>query len=110
MTHKAKKAPRKKVPTGQQEITATKTTSRAAKTKPKATKATSKKGGKKKRGGWGRKTYRAKGGNNTRSHSVADVPVTASRDPWSAGYQHRTTQVSRRDADLQHVGGATISF
>lgn len=108
MTHKTKKAPRKNTPTGYQETTAT---TKAAKTKPKKTRAVTKKGGKKKRGGWSRKNYRSKGGNNNaRNPSVVDVPVTASRDPWSAGYQHRTTQVSRRDADLQHVGGATISF
>lgn len=85
-------------------------TSKVAKTKAasKASKANRKVGPKKpakgkKQGGWRRNTkYRTKG-------AASRTTAVPNRDPWGDGYQHRTA-VPRSDADLQHVGGATISF
>jgi hypothetical protein len=103
-------APRETKKTRRKAAPKTGEASKVAKTKAasKESKATRKAGPKKpakgkKKGGWRRNTkYRSKG-------AASRATAVPNRDPWGDGYQHRTA-VPRSDADLQHVGGATISF
>jgi hypothetical protein len=64
----------------------------------------------------GRTSYKKKGttgGGSSRGSGRSRPPQTRNtNDAWSSGYQHRssTTPVSRTDATLNHVGGASITF
>ena len=64
----------------------------------------------------GRTSYKKKGttgGGSSRGSGRSRAPQARNtNDAWSSGYQHRssTTPVSRTDATLNHVGGASITF
>ena len=65
----------------------------------------------KKKGG-GKRNFKKKGTGASRSGGEKSRAAPTTNDAWSSGYQHRTSAapVSRTDATLNHVGGASITF
>ena len=80
------------------------TTTRKTATKPKAVNIKKKGGGRR---------FKRKGAATKSTPRRSNVVASTTNNTWSSGHQHRSLtadSVSRKDATLHHVGGASITF